>query len=931
MGITETWLDESVFDSEIAIDNYTICRKDRNRHGGGVCVFIRNDIAFNIRTEFYHEELEAVFIDILLPKSKPILLGILYRPPTQSAFYDILETVLQYCQNFNEQESIFLGDFNTNVSSKSKCSLNSTFKYFCDLFSLKQLINECTRAYSSTIIDLILVSDSQKISQSGVVDCNISDHHLIYCTRKVTHKFIGKHNTVKMRSLKNYNKEAFQQYLVGVDWLPVLNCDSVFDAWNNFKSIFISALDIFAPVKDIRIKQRSEKWIDSDILQCIRDRDKAFQMYKRNKTDENLNNFRTLRNKVQSQIFNAKKNYFKDTLESNKSDSKSLWKCLKDLGLPSKSSQTSSNIGLKIDDEICFDKLKIAEKFNTFYTTVASKLVEKLPPCIISFGASFVHNFYSSKGVKLDSYSFSIVSEEKCFKYINSLSPNKATGLDGIPSRFIRDSAPMIAHPLSHIINLSIIQGAVPDDLKSARVVPLFKKNDKTEVGNYRPVSILCVLSKVLEKVIFDQAQEYLTDNKLLYEFQSGFRQRFSTDTCLMHLSDYIRLQMDKGHLVGMVLLDLQKAFDTVDHGILLMKLKAMGFSASAVRWFSSYLSDRHQLVDVSGVHSTDAGITCGVPQGSILGPLLFLVYVNDMPGAVKHKLLLYADDSAILVSGKCRQDIETILSSEMDVLSQWLISNKLSLHLGKTESILFGSRQRLKPQPSLNVSCNGHTLESKSSVKYLGATIDQGLTFESMARSIIKKANSRLKFLYRKKQFLTFHTKKLLAMSLIQCHFDYASPVWFYGLTKDLKNKLQVTQNKLIRFVLNLDPRSHIGNETFRELNWLPVSDRVDQVALCHVFKIHNNTAPTYMSEHFSPVSNAHSYTTRFRVSVDCSGDSCIDTKRYLLPRVKGFGQKSFAYQGCNRWNLLPQSVRDSKNLSVFKLNIKRHLLQNK
>ena len=483
VGITETWLDDTVFDSEIAIDNYSICRKDRNRHGGGVCLYIRSDIAFNINSDLYHQELEAVFIELLLPKSKPILFSVLYRPPSQNDFYDILESVLVNYEHFSERESIFLGDFNTNVACQSKCSLNSTLKYFCDLFSLKQLISEHTRIYSSTIIDLILVSDCHKISQSGVIDCNISDHQLIFCTRKITHNFIGKHNTVKLRSLKNYNKEAFQQHLVGIDWLNVLNCDNVFDAWKNFKSVFILALDIFAPVKDIRIKQRSEKWIDSNILQCIKERDKAFQLYKRNKNDENLNNFRTLRNKAQSLIHNAKKNYFNETLESNKSDSKTLWKCLKDLGLPSKGTKASSNICLKIDNELCFDKLKIAEKFNYFYTTVASKLVENLPSCISSFGTSFVYNFYSSKGVKLDNYSFSIVSEEKCFKYINSLSVNKAVGLDGIPSRFIRDAAPVIAHPFSHIINLSIIQGAVPEDLKSARVVPLFKKMIKQKLA----------------------------------------------------------------------------------------------------------------------------------------------------------------------------------------------------------------------------------------------------------------------------------------------------------------------------------------------------------------------------------------------------------------------------------------------------------------
>ena len=181
---------------------------------------------------------------------------------------------------------------------------------------------------------------------------------------------------------------------------------------------------------------------------------------------------------------------------------------------------------------------------------------------------------------------------------MNKLSANKATGL-GIPSRCVRDSASCIACPLTHIVNLSIIQGSVPDDLKSARVIPLYKKNDKTEVGNYRPVSILSIISKIFERVIYDQVVDYLDDKKLLYSFQSGLRRGFSTETCLIHLSDYIRFNMDKGNLIGMVLLDLQKAFDTVDHGILLMKLEAIGLHVDAIRWFRSYLSDRNQLDDV--------------------------------------------------------------------------------------------------------------------------------------------------------------------------------------------------------------------------------------------------------------------------------------------------------------------------------------------
>ena len=197
--------------------------------------------------------------------------------------------------------------------------------------------------------------------------------------------------------------------------------------------------------------------------------------------------------------------------------------------MPSKKVKTStSTLGLKIYNEVCFDKATCAQKFNEFYTSVASKLVEKLPKSHNKFGKKIVENFYRSKGVKPNSYSLSVVSESKVLKYLTALSVDKATGLDGIPSRFVRDSASIIVCPLTHIINLSIIQGVVTDDLKSARVVPLFKKNDKTEVGNYRPISILSIISKVVEKVVYDQIETYLDEKKLLYKFQSGFRGHFS-------------------------------------------------------------------------------------------------------------------------------------------------------------------------------------------------------------------------------------------------------------------------------------------------------------------------------------------------------------------------------------------------------------------
>ena len=252
---------------------------------------------------------------------------------------------------------------------------------------------------------------------------------------------------------------------------------------------------------------------------------------------------------------------------------------------------------------------------------------------------------------------------------------------------------------------------------------------------------------------------------------------------------------------MGMVLLNLQKAFDTVDHDILLMKLELLGLSSDAIRWSRSYVSGRQQLVDVSGTFSSQANISCCVLQGSVLGPLLFLIYVNDMSAVVKQKLLLYADDAAVLVSGTNTEQVQSLLSGELEMVSEWLIGNKLSLHLGKTESILFGSKSRLSAQSDMTISCHTNVIGAKTQVKYLGAILDQTLSCESMALSIIQKANARLKFLYRKCRYLTFITNKLLVVSLIQCHFDNAFSFWFVGLSQSVKNRLQTTQNKLVCF----------------------------------------------------------------------------------------------------------------------------------
>ena len=526
--------------------------------------------------------------------------------------------------------------------------------------------------------------------------------------------------------------------------------------------------------------------------------------------------------------------------------------------------------------------------------------------------------FYESRKTTNYKLVLSNVSEEFIYKELCQLNTGKSTGLDGIPARFLKDAAKVLKIPITFIINLSISSHTVPDDLKLAKVKPLFKKNDRLKPENYRPVSILSIVSKLLEKAIYKQLENFLVENNLLYEFQSGFRKSYSTDSCLIHLVDYIKLQTAKGLFTGMVLLDLQKAFDTVDHEILCQKLEVLG--VHSIEWFRSYLTNRKQLVNVNSCNSDVSNISCGVPQGSLLGPLLFLIYVNDMQVSIDSdcKVLLYADDSCILFSHRDPEVISSKLSKMLEQCHDWLVDNKLSLHLGKTESILFGPSRKVKcvGENSFNISCHGFKIEMKTCVKYLGVMLDNMLSGELIVQNIITKVNQRLKFLYRNSKCLSMQSRKTLCSALIQCHLDYASCCWYEGISKKLKSKLQVAQNKVVRFILSLHCRHSVGFKEFRELDLLPIPMRVKQLRLNHVHNIVSQSCPSYLAFNFNKKNTTHS--TR-------SGDSS-----FYVPSVKGGGggeSSTFYYNGIKDWNSLPLSVRNLESKQKFKSEVKKVL----
>ena len=491
--------------------------------------------------------------------------------------------------------------------------------------------------------------------------------------------------------------------------------------------------------------------------------------------------------------------------------------------------------------------------------------------------------------------------------------------MDNLSGRLLRDGAKVLAKPITNICNLSITSGKFPDSCKLAKLKPIYKKGSLTEASNYRPIPLLPLISKVIEKVIHDQTSAFFNSRNLLYNYQSGFRKKHSTDFCLSFLNDKILKGFDQGLITGMILIDLQKAFVTIDHDILLQKLYAIGFSKHSVNWFRSYLTNRTYLVNLGNMFSQPACVSSGVPQGSILGPLLFLIHINDMSQAVKCNLFLYANDTCLVFQHKDINEIEKHLNKDFESICDWFVDNKLSIHFGdgKTKSILFASKFKIKKFRKLNIKYGNIQINQHSKVKYLGCILDETMSGETMALSVINKINNKLKFLYQKNRFLTPTLRRLLCNALIQPHFDYACSAWYPNLTKKLKNRIQTSQNKCIRFCLQLDKTSHMSHKEFETLNWLPVTERFNQWINSIVFKYVNDQCPNYLNEIFQ-IAPANNIQTR---------GSFLKLKCPF--RKTNAGQMALSYIGPTIWSKIPDTLKRTKNLNTFKHNLKEHYLK--
>ena len=682
------------------------------------------------------EDIECIWIETLFPKTKGFLVGIIFCPRDSSK---------HLCVNFNckfesmlwtvsaeNKECILLGDINCNylVSSDHK-EIKSILTYF----GLKQLISSPTRITreSKTLIDVICSNVPHNIFSVKVIPAGLSDHELIGCARKLNNvKFNPR--IITCRNFANYDPKLFCKELNSANLEDVYLSISVNEVWASLRDTLQRCIDKHAPLISKKVKGRLCPWLTPDVKKEMNLRDGLLRKARRTSQEIDWSAYKRQRNRVSGLVKKCKSNYNRDLLKDCAVSPDKFWAAIKKL-YPTKlpSEQGSAFV---INGSKSTDKSFIANSFCKYFSTVARNLKSK-SILLRDFVWSKPDEENLLKQVTESQFTFKAVKELEILKELKKLKRKKASGLDNFPPGMLKDAALLLTKPLTFIINLSLETGVVPSEWKVAKVIPLYKSGSLAEIDNYRPISILPTLSKILEKIVHKQLMAHLERHSLLSEYQFSFRPIRSTELAVTYFTDLIRNEADNGKATRAVFIDLSKAFDTISHSVLLSKLSRYGVYDMELQWFTDHLFLRKQIVQFNGVFSEPNPINTGVPQGSILGPLLFLIFFNDVHSPLRHcKIITYANDTVIFTSSSDIDMIQSNLSQDLDNLSNCFRDNELIFNLkkGKSEVMLFGTGKRLNLFRGCRVklSVNDDPINTTTCYKYFGVHLDSTLNFET-------------------------------------------------------------------------------------------------------------------------------------------------------------------------------------------------------
>lgn len=896
IGLSETWLRPNIPDAGLSIPEYNMVRKDRDGRGGGVAFYIKTNYKYSVLpVDEGNSSLEQLWISIKIG-GKRFCFGTLYRPPNTSlslCMDDLENNLVNLIPEYDFL--MFGGDFNVDLldlnNSNSIVLLNLLNRY-----GLSQLVNVPTRVFnnSSTLLDLLVCSDTSLIGATDVMDMSeISDHKLVSTNissiRAKVEPFLK-----TFRDFKNFDINAFLRDLYKVDWNYIYDCNDVDSMVSFFNSQVSKLFDIHSPYRTVKITKYPAPWLTENLRYMMRLRSKAHSKYKKNKTDANWRDYKALRNRVNIAVRAEKKAFLQYTFRH---DPKNFWRTIKYLNL-TRSHQTSTQTDFQADE------------FANFFITSL--------PHNVDADDNFIAQTYCNKQFHATCFNFRPVSKESIEEIMSNLKSG-SPGCDGINLKMLAYITPHLSDYITFIINKSLSTGMFPSRWKLAHVVPIPKLSNPSQLNDFRPISILPLLSKILEKIVAKQLTTYVNEYSILPSTQSGFRSDHSTTTALLHVTDDIIKSWDDNKATCLILLDYSKAFDTIDHGTLLKKLKFFGLGDSAINFFNSYLSGRQQRVCYNGNKSMVSQVFRGVPQGSVLGPLLFSIYTADFSTFLLNlNCHQFADDTQVYRSfSPDNYSVEAnLINSDLEIISRVSCAHHLVLNVNKTQLMIFGKgKNSIIANPDFKIVINGNVLVPVDTCKNLGLTFDSDLRFSSHISSLIRKTFGKLKLLYMHKDIFDTKTKLRLCDSLILSHINYSDIVFYPALIQRDRDSLQRLQNACLRFSFNVRKFDHI-TPSLEQSGWLTIGERFELHMSCLVFKMNVNRVPLYLFNKLKKQSDIHDISTRSR-------------GLYSVPKHNfEFYKRSFSYSAVNVYNRLPTDVKTAPNINVFRRKSREFLM---
>lgn len=885
--LSETCTTSDIEDSEIECEGYDTYRIDSHtRMTGGCCIYVSKSLSSELVSRFSIEK--AVWMVSVKVSNFDCIFTAVYNSPAASK-KRCINIFNEWCDNDLDltRKNIIAGDFNIDLMKHTTYPNQLRDIILCT--GMKQYVKQFTRITerSRTMIDLVI--SNSDLNVEVLMDDVISDHGTIRINAEFFDKVNYKHKVFRQR-LIGYSKEKLVQSLNQYDWN--LGSKSV----NDKADILVNRLSesVKSFVKTVEVKTfSSNAWYDDELMQLLRKKDLAYKEAVIVSNRRVWSTFKFWRNKYQRTIRDKKSNYIENKLDMAQGDPKQTWRILKEM-LNGKQQNEIKTVN--INGQNVTGTKEIAERMNVFFVESIKEINHNIPACVSSTKPTDASTTFEFKNV-----SWSTIEHHL------SRMKNKSD-VDFVKPKVILDSMEVIGPVLLQLVNESLNEGIVPEIFKLSTVCMVPKVTRANAAEEFRPINMLITLEKLLESIVKEQLIDYIETNELLSLYQSGYRKLHSCETSLNLVISKWKELRDKNYSIICVFLDLKRAFETIDRNHLLQKLKSFGLRNKSFKWFESYLTGRTQRTKVNGIFSEAIPNDLGVPQGSILGALAFILFINEMPRVVKSSFInLFADDTLLYVYGNNTNNMVTKLNEDLSRVYDWLSANKLKLNVDKTK---FMHISKTCSEALSEVVINGEKIGMVRSIKYLGVIIDDQLKFDENAKHVSKKVASKIYLFGRISKNLTFGARHKVYQSIILPHFQYCTSLLFAANSTCI-DKLQKLQNRALRIVLRCKQSTSVKS-MLDTLSSLSVNQEIIFGTLKMAFKIKNGMVPKYLTGACKKNKETHGYNLR-------------NNEDFRLPLYrKSNAQRMLMYNGLKEFNKLPSVIKNASKFPEFVSRVK-------